>query len=118
MQHPFGALLNRKFRHSQISNRVKNWYQNVTFGECEICVWSIAIILGVKNQHSKFHIFIFLTCDQSARIRLICEELVRLFSDVTNSVIDICEDLVPIQMILKGIIHTFFKYSMAGIIPN
>ena len=33
--------------HSQISHRVKNWYQNITFGKCEICVWSILIILGV-----------------------------------------------------------------------
>ena len=32
----------------------------------------------------KFHIFIFLACEESARIRLICEELVRFFSDVKN----------------------------------
>ena len=32
----------------------------------------------------KFHIFIFLTCEESVRIRRICEELVRFFSDVKN----------------------------------
>ena len=26
----------------------------------------------------KFHIFIFLTCEESVRIRLTCEELIRL----------------------------------------
>ena len=41
------AVLNRKFHISQVSHCVKNWYQNVTFGKCEICVWSISIILGV-----------------------------------------------------------------------
>ena len=41
------ALLSRKFHTSQISHRVKNWYQYVDFGKCEICVWSISIILGV-----------------------------------------------------------------------
>ena len=38
------ALLNRKFHIWQISHCVKNWYQNVTFVKCEICVWSISII--------------------------------------------------------------------------
>ena len=33
---------------SQISHCVKNWYQNVTFAKCKICVWSISIILGSK----------------------------------------------------------------------
>ena len=32
----------------------------------------------------KFTFFIFLTCEESVRIRLICEELVRFFSDVQN----------------------------------
>ena len=32
----------------------------------------------------KFHILIFLTCEESVRIRLICEGLVRIFSDVKN----------------------------------
>ena len=32
----------------------------------------------------KFHIFIFSTSEESVRIRLICEELVRIFSDMTN----------------------------------
>ena len=33
----------------------------------------------------KFHIFICLTCEESVRIRLICEKkLVRFFSDVKN----------------------------------
>ena len=32
----------------------------------------------------KFRIFIFVTCEALVRIRLICEELVRLFSDVKN----------------------------------
>ena len=32
----------------------------------------------------KFHIFIFLTCEESVRVRLICEELVQFFSDVKN----------------------------------
>ena len=32
----------------------------------------------------KFHIFIFLTCEESVRLRLICEELVRFLSDVKN----------------------------------
>ena len=41
------AMLYRKFHISQISHRVKNWYQFFTFGKCEICVWSILIILGV-----------------------------------------------------------------------
>ena len=41
------VLLNRKFNILQISHRVKNWYLNVTFGRCEICVWPISIILGV-----------------------------------------------------------------------
>ena len=43
----YKALLNRKFHISQISHRVKNWYQFFTFGKCVICVWSISIILGV-----------------------------------------------------------------------
>ena len=29
------ALLNRNFHITQISHRVMNWYQNVTFGKCE-----------------------------------------------------------------------------------
>ena len=41
------VLLNRKFHISQISHRVKYWYLNITVGKCEICVWSILIILGV-----------------------------------------------------------------------
>ena len=32
----------------------------------------------------KFHIFIFLASEESVRIHLICEELVRFFSDVKN----------------------------------
>ena len=32
----------------------------------------------------KFYIFIFLTCKELVRIRLICEELVRFFPDVKN----------------------------------
>ena len=32
----------------------------------------------------KFYIFIFLTCLELVRIRLICEELVQFFSDVKN----------------------------------
>ena len=32
----------------------------------------------------KFHMFIFLTCEESVCIRLVCEELVRFFSDVKN----------------------------------
>ena len=31
----------------QILHCVKNRYQFFTFGKCEICVWSISIILGV-----------------------------------------------------------------------
>ena len=31
-----------------------------------------------------FNIFVFLTCEESARIRLVCEKLVRFFSDVKN----------------------------------
>ena len=51
--------LNRKFHTSQISHRVKNWYQNVTFGNCEIGVWSISIILGVLNLCSNFTFLYF-----------------------------------------------------------
>ena len=32
----------------------------------------------------EFHIFICLTCEDSVRIRFICKELVRFFSDVKN----------------------------------
>ena len=73
------AILNRKFHISQISHRVKNWYQFFTFGKCEICVWSILIILGVYNLCSNFTYFSFLV-----RICAICEGLVRFFSDVKN----------------------------------
>ena len=32
----------------------------------------------------KFHMSIFLTCEELVHIRLICEKLVRFFSDVKN----------------------------------
>ena len=78
------ALLNRKFHISQISHRVKNWCQNVTFGRCEICVWSISIILGVSNLCSNISHLSHLSCEELVRIRAICEGLVRFFSDVKN----------------------------------
>ena len=37
---------------------------------------------GGLNSVLKFHISIFVTCEESVRIRLICEKLVRFFSDV------------------------------------
>ena len=40
----------------------------------------------------KFHISILLTCEESLRIHLICEELVPFFSDVKNW--HTCEELV------------------------
>ena len=40
--------------------------------------------IGVLKSVFKFHIFIFLTCKDSVCIRLICEKLVRFFSDVEN----------------------------------
>ena len=43
-----------------ISHRVKNWYQFFTFGKCEICVWSISLILGVYHLCSNFTSFSFL----------------------------------------------------------
>ena len=46
----------------------------------------------------KFHIFIFLTCEESVLIRLICEELVRFFfSDVKKwySFFHNCHESVP-----------------------
>ena len=76
------ALLNRKFHISQISHRVKNWYQNVTFGKYEVCVLSISINLGGLTSVLKFHIFLIFNCDELVRIRVICEGLVRFFSDV------------------------------------
>ena len=35
----------------------------------------------------KFHIYIFLTCEESVRTRLICEELVRFFSDLCEALV-------------------------------
>ena len=40
--------------------------------------------IGGLKSVLKFHVFIFLTCEESVRIRLICEELERFFSDVKN----------------------------------
>ena len=62
---------------------MKNWYQNVTFGKYEICMWSNSIISKICAQISHF-IHVFLTRKESVRIRLFCEELVRFFSDVKN----------------------------------
>ena len=67
-----------------ILHRVKNWYQNVTFGKCEIYVWSVSIIMGGLKSVLKFHIFLIFNCEESIRIRLISEGLVRFFSDVKN----------------------------------
>ena len=75
---PKKALLNRKFHTSQNSHHVKNCYQNVTFGKCEVYVWS----MGLKYV-LKVHIFIFLThFEEPERFRQTFEELVRFFSDV------------------------------------
>ena len=72
-------MLNRKFHISQISHRVKNWYQFFTFGKCEIGVCSILITTVLK-----FHIFLIFNCETLVRIHAICEELVRFFSDLKN----------------------------------
>ena len=54
-------MVNRKFHISQFSHRVKNMYQFFTFGKCEICVWSISIILGVLHLCLNITSFSFLT---------------------------------------------------------
>ena len=85
------ALMNRKFHASQISHRVKNWVQKVTFGKCEYVLKGYPF--EAKTAPScvfgnfgglKFNIFIFFTCEESERMRLFCKELVRFFSDVKN----------------------------------
>ena len=77
------ALLNRKFHISQISHRVKNWYQNVTFGNVKLPYGQFDNFGGLKPV-LKFHIFLIFNCEELVRIRAICEGLVRFFSDVKN----------------------------------
>ena len=78
------VMLNRKFT-LRTFNTAWRSYQNVTFGKCEICEWPISIILGVLNLCSNLTFFyIFKTCKETLCIRLICEELVRFFSDAKN----------------------------------
>ena len=48
-----------------------------------LCVVNFDNFGGLKSV-LKFYIFIFLRCKELVRIRLICEELVRFFSDVKN----------------------------------
>ena len=73
------ALLNPKFVISQISHRVKKWYQNVTFGKCENFD-----NFGGLTSVLKFHIFLIFNCGELVCIRIICEGLVRFFCVVTN----------------------------------
>ena len=98
-------MLNRKFHITQISHRVKNWYQIVTFEKCEICVRSISIILGVSTLCSNFNSFSFLTVKNfgtyschlrmTGSIFLRCEELVLNFHKCEESVpvLHTCEEL-------------------------
>ena len=73
--------------------------QNVTFGKCELCVWSILIIWGVIYLCSNFTSFSFLTVkiwyvfvssakDWFDSSFLRCEEFVLIFNK--------CEELVPV----------------------
>ena len=54
--------------------------------------------IGGRKSVLKFHVFIFLTCEESVRIRLICEELVRFFFRFEELVSNFhkCEEPVPI----------------------
>ena len=60
----------------------------------------------------KFHIFICLTCEESVCIRLICQKLVRLFSDVKNwySFFHKCEESLPIPDTLQTFLGIFDDY--------
>ena len=53
--------------------------------------------LGLKFA-LKFHTFLIFNCEELVRIRVICEGLVRFFSDVKNLVLNFhkCEELIPV----------------------
>ena len=55
------ALLKSKFHISQISHRVKNWYQFFTFGKCEILRMVNFDNFGGLTSVLKFFIFLLLT---------------------------------------------------------
>ena len=79
----YSASLNRKFHTSQISHLVKNWYQYVTFEKCDLHKVNIDSFGGLKSV-LKFHIFIFLTCEESVHIRLV-KNWYSIFTNVKNS---------------------------------
>ena len=73
------ALLNRKFLHFANFTPCEELVPTRHFWQMRnLRMVNFDTVEGLKSV-LKFHIFIFLTCEESVLIRLICEERVRFF---------------------------------------